>query len=77
MGRSPINDRRNWDGYIVDNKIVRIKPKQGLEMMGFPRNFKMPVSENQAMKQLGNSVAVNVVKSISKEIKYHLENYLK
>ena len=76
-GRSPINDRRNWDGYIVDNKIVRIKPKQGLEMMGFPRNFKMPVSENQAMKQLGNSVAVNVVKSIGKEIKYHLENYLK
>ncbi len=76
-GRSPINDRRNWDGYIVDNKIVRIKPKQGLEMMGFPKNFKLPVSENQAMKQLGNSVAVNVVKSIGKEIEYHLQSYSK
>lgn len=76
-GRSPINDRRNWDGYVVDNKVVRIKPKQGLQMMGFPKNFKMPVSENQAMKQLGNSVAVNVVKEIGKEIKYHLEKFSK
>ena len=76
-GRSPIDDRRNWDGYIVNNKIVRIKPSQGLQMMGFPKNFKMPVSDNQAMKQLGNSVAVNVVKEIGKEIQYHLKNYAK
>ena len=76
-GRSPIDDRRNWDGYIVNNKIVRIKPSQGLQMMGFPKNFKMPVSDNQAMKQLGNSVAVNVVKEIGKEIQYHLETYCK
>ena len=48
-GRSPVNDRRNWDGYIVKNKVVRIKPAQGLQMMGFPKNFKMPVSENQAI----------------------------
>ena len=46
-------------------------------MMGFPKSFKMPVSENQAMKQLGNSVAVNVVKEIAKEINFHLENYSK
>ena len=76
-GRSPINDRRNWDGYVVDNKVVRIRPKQGLQMMGFPKHFKMPVSENQAMKQLGNSVAVNVVKAIGGEILYHLEKYSK
>ena len=76
-GRSPINDRRNWDGYIVNNKIVRIKPKQGLQMMGFPKNFKMPVSDNQAMKQLGNSVAVNVVKEIGKELNFYIENYFK
>ena len=76
-GKSPIQDRRNWDGYIVNNKIVRLKPKQGLQMMGFPKNFKLPVSDNQAMKQLGNSVAVNVVKEIGKEIKYHLKNYSK
>ena len=76
-GRSPINDRRNWDGYIVNNKIIRINSNQGLEMMGFPKSFKMPVTENQAMKQLGNSVAVNVVKTVAKEIKFHLETYFK
>ena len=76
-GRSPINDRRNWDGYIVDKKVVRINSVQGLQMMGFPKSFKMPVSENQAMKQLGNSVAVNVVKAIGKEIKDHLKLYAK
>jgi len=27
------------------------------------------------MKQLGNSVAVNVVKAVGKEIKYYLETY--
>ena len=76
-GRSPIMDRRNWDGYIVNKKVVRIKSKQGLQMMGFPKSFKMPVSENQALKQLGNSVAVNVVKAIGEEIKKHLNNYSK
>lgn len=76
-GKSPINDRRNWDGYIVNNKVIRIKPPEGLQMMGFPKNFKMPVSDNQAMKQLGNSVAVNVVKEIGKEIQYHLKNFSK
>ena len=74
-GKSPIDDRRNWDGYIIDKKVVRINSKQGLEMMGFPKSFKMPVSENQAMKQLGNSVAVNVVKAIGTEIVSHLKNY--
>ena len=74
-GRSPINDRRNWDGYIVNNKVVRIDSKKGLEMMGFPKSFKIPVTENQAMKQLGNSVAVNVVKAVGKEIRYYLETY--
>tara|TARA_B100001057_G_scaffold303895_1_gene304048 strand:- start:1486 stop:2394 length:909 start_codon:yes stop_codon:yes gene_type:complete len=74
-GRSPIMDRRNWDGYIVNKKEVRIKSKQGLQMMGFPKSFKMPVSENQALKQLGNSVAVNVVREIGKKIQQHLRYY--
>ena len=76
-GKSPIGDRRNWDGYIVNNKVVRISPQQGLEMMGFPKKFKMSVSNHQAMKLLGNSVAVNVVKEIGSLIKYHLENFSK
>ena len=44
-------------------------------MMGFPKSFKMPVKEYQRMKQLGNSVAVNVVKEIGNEIISHLKFY--
>ncbi len=76
-GKSPIDDRRNWDSYIVNDSIMRINPRQSLEMMGFPKNFKLPVSDNQAMKQIGNSVAVNVVEEIGKSLVVHLKNYSK
>lgn len=38
-------------------------------IMGFPDNFVIPVSRTQMYRQLGNSVAVPVVKSIADEIK--------
>ncbi len=63
------------DGYIVNKEVVRINSKQGLQMMGFPKSFKMPIKEYQRMKQLGNSVAVNVVKEIGNEIISHLKFY--
>lgn len=65
---SPINDRRNWDGYMVDGLEKRLTSKEGKEMMGFPPSFVFPVSETAAMKQLGNSVAVPVVRAISQQI---------
>lgn len=65
---SSINDRRNWDTYLVDGKIRRLSPVEGLKMQGFPGGFEFPVSEMQAMKQLGNSVAVPAVKAVAKEI---------
>ena len=72
--RSPIDDRRNWDGYLVDGEEVRITPEQGIKMMGFPDNFKFPVSQTEAMKQLGNSVCVNVVYYVATQVKEYLEN---
>ena len=60
-GRSPIEDRRNWDGYIVDGELRRINPEEGKRMQGFPENFAFPVSQREAMKQLGNSVAINAI----------------
>ena len=65
---SAITDRRNWDTYLVDGKIRRIGPKEGLMMQGFPANFEFPVSDVQAMKQLGNSVAVPAVQAVAEEI---------
>ena len=73
--RYPIDDRRNWDGYIVDGKEVRLSPKQGLEMMGFPKSYKFLVNNSQAMKQLGNSVAVNAVQAVGKNIIKYLDSF--
>ena len=70
---SAITDRRNWDTYLVDGKIRRLSPKEGLMMQGFPSDFEFPVSEVQAMKQLGNSVAVPAIEAVAKEILRLLE----
>ena len=66
--KSPLGDRRNWDGYLVDGKERRIGPKEGKEMMGFPASFQFEVSETAIMKQLGNSVAVPVIFHIAQKI---------
>jgi len=71
---SPIDDRRNWDGYKVDGKVRRLTPKEGLRMQGFPSTFKFPVSDSAAMKQLGNSVAVWAIQDYAKEIIKSLDN---
>lgn len=71
---SGLNDRRNWDTYLVDGKVKRLSPKEGLRMQGFPDDFVFPVSEAQAMKQLGNSVAVPAIQAVAKEIIKELRN---
>lgn len=69
---SGINDRRNWDAYRVNGKVQKLSIKEGKRMQGFPDNFVFPVSNTQAMKQLGNSVAVNAVQDFAKSIIYSL-----
>ncbi len=71
---SGLNDRRNWDGYLVNGEEKRLTPKQGKLMMGFPDDFSFPVSKTQAMKQLGNSVAVNAIKATARELLIYLED---
>lgn len=71
---SPIDDRRNWDGYIVNGKPRRLTPKEALRMQGFPSSFKFPVNDSTAMKQLGNSVAVKAVYDYARQILKALDN---
>lgn len=74
---SPIDDRRNWDGYIVNGEIKRISPKQGKRMMGFPDDFIFPGTKSQAMKQLGNGVCVDVVQHVASSVESFLKNNTK
>lgn len=71
--RSPIDDRRNWDGYIVDGELRRLTPSEGKKMQGFPASFKFPVSNSEALKQLGNSVAVTAIQDYASAIVESIE----
>lgn len=71
---SPITAKGNWDGYVVNGVERRIGVKEAKKMQGFPENFLFPVSDTQAMKLLGNSVAIPVVEAIACRIIYCLDN---
>ncbi len=44
----------------------RLTPRECARLMGFPEEFKIVVSDNQAYRQFGNAVVVPVVKEIAK-----------
>ena len=52
--------------YILElNRNLTLK--EALRLQGFPSSFKIVVSNNQLMKQIGNSMSVNVLKKILQE----------
>lgn len=69
---STINDRRNWEFYLVDGKVMRLGLQQGKKMMGLPENFRFPVTDTAAMKQLGNSVAIDAVEAVAQQLIVYL-----
>ena len=46
----------------------KLTPRECARLQGFPENFVIPVSDTQAYKQFGNSVAVPVIRYIAKQI---------
>ena len=44
-------------------------------MMGLPDDFVFPVSDSQAMKQMGNAVVVPAIQAVSQEIINTLSKY--
>jgi DNA (cytosine-5)-methyltransferase 1 len=65
---SPIDDRRNWDAYLVDNIVRKLSYIEARKMQGFPDDFHFPVANTQAVKQLGNSVAVDAVEAVGRNL---------
>lgn len=65
---SDITDRRNWDAYRVDGIVKKLSYIEARKMQGFPNDYEFPVSPTQAIKQLGNSVAVNAVEAVGKNV---------
>lgn len=71
---SAIDDRRNWDAYYVDGKVRQLGIEEGKKMQGFPNEYEFPVSKTQGIKQLGNSVAIDAVQEVAKQMLRHLNS---
>lgn len=54
--KSPINDRHNWDGYIVDGAEYRLTIEDCLQIQGFNKNFILCGTQSDKWKQLGNTI---------------------
>lgn len=50
----------------------KLTPREAARLQGFPDTFKIPVSDNQAYQQFGNSVAVNVVVKVAEQMLKHI-----
>ncbi|MCL2566471.1 MAG: DNA cytosine methyltransferase [Alphaproteobacteria bacterium] len=51
-----------------DIEVRKLTPRECARLQGFPDSFKFPVSDTQAYKQIGNSVAIPVVNAIGRNI---------
>lgn len=55
-------------GYLVNGKTRRLHPRECARVMGFPDSYKLHPNANQAYKQFGNSVVINVLQYIAYNI---------
>ena len=59
---------RGTELQAVAARAYREPPREAARLQGFPDRFKIPVSDVQAYKQFGNSVAVPVVRAIARRM---------
>lgn len=61
-------------GEINSENIRRMTPREWARLQGFSDDFKLELADTHLYKQFGNSVTVNVIEAIAKEIRKVLEN---
>ena len=71
----PHSRERNPRAHSEQNNedVRQITVREAARLQGYPETFLFPCSRNQSYMQLGNSVAVPVVKAIAQKIKETLE----
>jgi DNA (cytosine-5)-methyltransferase 1 len=60
-------------GYLINGKTRKLHPRECARIMGYPDSYKICNNANQAYKQFGNSVVIDVLQLISEEIGNVLE----
>ncbi len=53
----------------------RLTPRECARLQGFPENFVIPVSDNQAYQQFGNSVVMPLMHAVAKQITKVFDNF--
>ena len=56
------------EAYYINGRVRRLTPYEVKRIMGFPDDFIFPVKKGRIYQQLGNSVAVPVVRVIAEKI---------
>lgn len=51
-----------------DKNPRKLTPREASRLQGFPDSFVIPVSDNQAYKQFGNSVPVNMIEAVASQM---------
>lgn len=70
--------RAGVDNYITsEGKIRKLTPRECLRLMGFCDSFEITVSDTQMYQQAGNSIVVDVLMAIVKEIANALPEIIK
>jgi len=55
-------------GYLIHGRTRRLHPRECARIMGFPDSYRITEHRNQAYKQFGNSVVIDVLQYIAAEI---------
>lgn len=63
-------------GNVNKEGIRKMTPREWARLQGFPDKFKIAVSDVQAYKQFGNSVAIPAIETTGKEIVKKLKRFL-
>lgn len=56
-------------GQINKEDIRKMTPREWARLQGYPDSYKLELSDTHLYKQFGNSVTVNVIEEIAKQIK--------
>lgn len=56
----------------INNRIRKLTPLETMRLQGYPDSFVKPCSDSQIYKQAGNSIPVNVLKAIFKNMPLNL-----
>lgn len=60
-------------GEVNREGVRKMTPREWARLQGFPDDFKLELADTHLYKQLGNSVTVNVIEAIAREIKRVLD----